>query len=220
MKKLPALCSSLFLSVLLGGCSTTHPVNYQGLASAGQLMANPKDKSGREPFRYVASDTAWPRYNAVILDPVTIYAGPDHQFGDLSENDKATLAAYAQTIFANALKAKFAAAEASPGPDTLRVHVTLTGAETNTPIIGTLSKLAPVGLVLNTVQTARNKQAALSGSVSYAVEVFDSTTNRLLRAYVAKQYPFAQNVLASFGKLDAARAGLRSGSVALVVQLQ
>lgn len=72
---------------------------------------------------------------------------------------------------------------------------------------------------MNTVQTVRDKQGMLSGSVSYAVEIYDSTSDHLLRAYVSKQYPAAANVFESFGKLDAARAGLRKGADDLLVQL-
>ncbi|BAI71766.1 hypothetical protein AZL_011280 [Azospirillum sp. B510] len=82
-----------------------------------------------------------------------------------------------------------------------------------------MSKLVPVGAVVNTVQTVRDKQGMLSGSVSYAVEIHDSMSNRLLRAYVSKQYPWAENVFASFGTLDAARAGIRVGADDLIVQL-
>jgi len=102
----------------------------------------------------------------------------------------------------------------------LRVRATLTGVETSTPVISTLTKIVPIGLVVNSVQSVRDKQAAFTGSVSYAVEVYDSTSGKLLRAYVAKQYPFAENVSASFGTLDASRSGIRSGADELVVQLQ
>jgi uncharacterized protein DUF3313 len=49
------------------------------------------------------------------------------------------------------------------------------------------------------MHSARDKQAIFSGSVSYAVEIYDSASNRLLCAYVAKQYPWAENLFASFG---------------------
>lgn len=207
----------LFLAGGLAGCAS-QPVRYQGLESATQLTTNPQDRAGRVPFVYAASNTDWSRYGAFLLDPVSIYSGPDGQFGDVSDEDKRALARYAQEQFAVALKAKFAAAT-TPGPNTLRVRVTLTGVETNVPILGTVSKLVPAGAVVNTVQTVRDKQAMLSGSVSYAVEIYDSASNRLLRAYVSKQYPWAENVFASFGTLDAARAGIRMGADDLIVQL-
>ncbi|WP_036839894.1 DUF3313 domain-containing protein [Pleomorphomonas oryzae] len=201
----------------LAGCAS-QPVRYQGLASAAQLTANPKDKVGHVPFVYAASNTDWSQYSAFLLDPVLIYSGPDGQFGNVSDEDKRALASYIQEQFAGALKAKFAAAT-TPSANTLRIRVTLTGVEANVPILGTVSKVVPAGAVMNTVQTARDKQGLLSGSVSYAVEIYDSTSNRLLRAYISKQYPWAVNVFASFGPLDAARAGIRMGADDLVLQL-
>jgi hypothetical protein len=55
--------------------------------------------------------------------------------------------------------------------------------------------------------------------VSYAVEIYDSTSNQLLRAYLAKQYPFAENLFASFGTSAASRAGIGNGAKDLAAQL-
>lgn len=217
MRKLSKMSLALLVAGALAGCAT-QPVRYQGLASAAQLAANPQDKGGHIPFAYAASNTDWSRYGAFILDPVLIYAGADGQFRDVSEKDKRELAGYMQEQFAGALKTRFTAAN-TPGPNILRVRVTLTGVETNVPVLGTVSKLVPAGAVMNTVQTVRDKQGMLSGSVSYAVEIYDSPSNSLLRAYVSKQYPAAANVFESFGELDAARAGIRKGADDLLVQL-
>jgi hypothetical protein len=204
-------------SAALAGCATTHPVNYQRLTSASQLAPNPQDKHGHVPFLYSAADNDWHKYNAVIIDPVIVYGGPDQQFGKTSDADKAVLAAYMEQQFAEALKPKFALAKA-PGSTTLRIHLTLTGIETNTPVLASLTKIAPVNLIVNVVQTARDKQAIFTGSVSYGVEIYDSASNQLLRAYVAKQYPFAENLFASFGTSAASRAGIRNGAKDLVAQ--
>jgi Protein of unknown function (DUF3313) len=205
-------------SAALAGCATTHPVNYQRLTSASQLAPNPQDKHGHVPLLYSAADNDWHKYNAVIVDPVIVYSGPDQQFWNTSDADKPVLAAYMQQQFAEALKPKFALVT-EPGPTTLRVHLTLTGLETNTPVLSSLTKILPVNAIINVVQTARDKQAIFSGSVSYAVEIYDSASNQLLRAYVAKQYPFAENLFASFGTSAASRAGIRNGAKDLVAQI-
>jgi hypothetical protein len=44
-------------------------------------------------------------------------------------------------------------------------------------------------------------------------------SNRLLRAYVAKEYPAAENVLASFGSLGASKTGIDKGATALLKEL-
>jgi hypothetical protein len=55
--------------------------------------------------------------------------------------------------------------------------------------------------------------------VNYAVEIYDASTNRLLNAYVEKQYPNAMNVKSTFGSLGAAKTGIGKGADALVAQL-
>ncbi len=51
------------------------------------------------------------------------------------------------------------------------------------------------------------------------MELYDSDANRPLRAYVTKQYPWAENIAASFGTLDAAKAGIHTGAEMLLEQL-
>ena len=201
------------------GCANTQPLDYPGLASAPELAANPRDRSGRVPFLYTAYHVDWGRYTGCILDPVTVYSGPDGQFGNTSDADKAALAKYMQDQFSKALSTR-CMLTARPGPNTLRIHLTLTGVETNTPVLSTLSQVAPAGVLLNGVQTVRGKEGMFEGSVTFAVEIYDSASNRLLRAYVSKQYPFAENVAYSFGTLDASRAGIRRGAEALLAELQ
>jgi hypothetical protein len=219
MSASPQISLLLVLGVgALAGCATTQPVAYQALASASGLAPNP-EKDGHVPFRYSADDSDWSKFTGVILDPVSVYSGPDQQFGNTSETDKRGLADYMQAQFAQALKTSYALVTA-PGPNILRIHVTLTGVEATTRGLSPVTKIVPVGLIINAVQTARDKQGAFTGSVSYAVEIEDSASHRLLRAYVSKQYPAAENIAASFGKLDAAETGIRKGAQALLTQLR
>ena len=203
---------------VLAGCATTHPVAYQGLASSAQLSPNPQ-RGGHVTFLYLADNVDSPSYNSVILEPVANYDGPDHQFGDTSQAEKKLLVEYAQTQFTEVLKSQYAVV-AAPGRNTLRVRVTLTGIETNTPGLAPIMKIFPLGLLINTVDTVQDRQGPLSGSVSFAVEIYDSASNRLLRAYVSKEYPAAENIGASFGALDASKAGIRKGAHSLLKQLR
>ena len=82
-----------------------------------------------------------------------------------------------------------------------------------------VTKFDLAGGPYNVVQSIRGKEGAFSGSVSYAVEIYDASNNRLLSAYVSKQYPNAMNVKASIGGLGAAKAGIRKGAEDLVARL-
>jgi hypothetical protein len=59
----------------------------------------------------------------------------------------------------------------------------------------------------------------MTGSVNYAVEIYDAQSNRLLSAYVTKQYPNAMNIGSSFTTMDASKVGIRKGADALVEQV-
>jgi hypothetical protein len=124
-----------------------------------------------------------------------------------------------QTRFTDRLRSRFTMVR-TRGPNTLRVRLTLTGAVTNTPMLGTLSRFDLAGAVYNGVQAARDGEGTLTGSVIYGVEIFDAATSRLLSAYVTKQYPDAYDIKASVGALAAATAGVDKGADAFMAQLK
>ncbi len=208
----------LALCAALTGCTSVTPVAYSEVASSSYLAPNPSDPSGRILYRY-STTVEWRSYNKVFIEPVVIYRGPDQQFGDMSEADKASLASYMQTRFAAKLGSRFTLAS-HRAPNALRVRLTLTGAAINTPVLGTLSRFDVAGIVYNGVQTARDGEGSLTGSVMYAVEIFDAATSRLLGAFVTKQYPSPYNIKASVGPLAAAEAGIDKGADALIAQLR
>ncbi|MEX3977952.1 DUF3313 domain-containing protein [Paraburkholderia sp. EG287A] len=203
---------------MLSACAGVQPVAYSSLASSSQLKENRDHDAAQTPFRY-AAPVLWSRYSQVIVDPVAVYQGADNQFGDLSDSDKDVLAAYMHKTFADTLSKRFDLAT-QPSPATLRVKLTLTGAEKTTAVIGQAMHFDIAGNLYNGVQAIRGGKGAFSGSVSYAVEVYDSASGRLLRAYVTKQYPNAMNLPAAFGSLSAAETGIDKGADALVEQLR
>lgn len=206
------------VGIALAGCGSADPVPYSGIASSAQLAPNPQDDTGHIPFRY-ATPVDWRSYNRMIIDPIVIYRGPDNQFGDMSEEDKAELAHTMQTAFVEKLKTRFTLA-GDPAPGTLRLRLTLTGASTSTPVLSTVSRIDIGGGLYNGVQAVRGGEGSFTGAVIYAVEIYDASTNRLLNAFVSKQYPGSLNIGATFGSLAAAKTGLEKGADALVAQLK
>ncbi|ATA19199.1 uncharacterized protein DUF3313 [Gibbsiella quercinecans] len=200
----------LSLAILITGCSSNPPVRYTGIDSATKLTANTGDNADRIPYRY-APQVDWQKYNSIIIDPVILYNGADNQFGDMAPAERQQLASYMQKKFAEELRPRFREVSA-PAPGTLRLKLTLTGADTTTQVVGTVTKFDLAGGPYNIVQSIRGGQGMFSGSVNYAVEVYDAATNTLLHAYVAKQYPNAMNVSASVGSLSAAEVGIDKGA--------
>jgi hypothetical protein len=100
------------------------------------------------------------------------------------------------------------------------LHLTLTGAKATTAVLGTVTRIDVAGGLYNTVQAARGREGSMTGSVNYAVEIYDAASNRLLSSYVTKQYPNAMNIGASFTAMDASMVGVRKGADALLAELK
>jgi uncharacterized lipoprotein YmbA len=199
----------------LAGCAGVKPVPYSGLASSPQL--SPDTHNSRVPYRY-DTPVHWRSYRKIMLEPVAVYQGVDNQFGAMSNEDRNALASYMQSTFAQKLSTRFELVN-EPGPGTLQVKLTLTGAKTTKAVLGTVTKFDIGGGLYNSVQAIRGKEGAMNGSVIYSVEIYDALSRQLLSAYITKQYPNAMNVGASFGALKAARVGIDKGADALVEQL-
>ncbi len=161
----------------------------------------------------------WQKYHSVIIEPVSLYNGSDSQFDDMSSSDKQALASYMQQKFRETLQPRLRV-ESTPAADTLRLKLTLTGAGTTPQVVGTVTKFDLAGGPYNIVQSIRGGQGMMSGYVNYAVEVYDATSNQLLLAYVAKQYPNAMNVSATIGSLSAAEVGIDKGAEELAEMLK
>lgn len=208
---------ALVCVLALAGCAGTRPMPYSGIASSPQLRANPDEDSDHAPYTF-SSGADWRQYSSVILEPVGIYAGPDHQFEEVDARDREILARYMQAHFSEALKSRFAITN-QPSLATLRVKATLTGAKPSTRYLSTFLRFDLAGGPYNMVQAVRGGEGAMTGSVSYAVEIHDAASNRLLLAYVAKQYPNAWNLKATLGKLDASKTGIDNAAEDLVARL-
>jgi hypothetical protein len=203
---------------MLAACASADPVSYKDVASASYLRPNPKDETGHIPYLY-AQPVDWRAYSQAVIDPVEIYRGPDNQFGDMAPEDRAELASYMQAEFAKALMTRFTLTN-RVGPNTLRIKLTLTGADTNTPFLATFTRFDIAGGLYNGVQAVRGGEGMMTGSVLYVVELYDGASNRLLEAFVTKQYPGAYNIGAGIGSLAAAKTGLEKGAAALTEHLR
>lgn len=194
----------------LAACSGPAPTAYSGLASTPYLRPAPNDDNGRTPFAYV-TPVAWRQYHRLIIDPVIVYQGADAQFGKIPPQGQAYRARTMQDRFAARLGRDFALVD-RPAPQTLRLTLTLTGARATPPVVGTVTHFDLAGGTYNAVQGLRGKPGMVAGSVSYAVEVRDALSGRLLYAAVNRQYPSAINIGTSFGPLKAAEKGLEKGA--------
>jgi hypothetical protein len=210
-------CLLTLLVLLASGCSSTQPLRYTNLDSSTRLSQTAQERKSRMPYRY-ADRTDRSRYELAYLPAVEVYDGPDAQFEKIGPQDRRLLADYMHQAFEEELAKAFVMTDAAE-PGALRIQLTLTGAKPSKKFLAAASRFDMGGAPYNLVQSIRGKEGAMSGSVMYAVEVYDASSGKLLEAYVSKQYPNAMNVKANIGALSASKVGIQRGAQDLVALL-
>ena len=171
-----------------------------------------QDKKGSESWTYAQPRDVFTKYRTLIVEPTTVYNGPDSQFdGDISPADRAKFAA----ILTDALQSELAKsfpAPAQPQADTLRMKVTLLGAEKTKGGLATATRVTPIGFGLSAVKSALGKGGSLTGSVLVSVELYDAKTNELLLAAVRRRSPDALDIPATLGTEETVKAVAREFS--------
>lgn len=195
--------SGLAIGLALASCASPNPVPYSGLASTDYMRPAGPDGDAHIPYLYETT-VDWRFYREVILDPISLYGGPDGQFGELTQAERISLADYMHQHFSRELSKRFRSTN-QPGPNTLRIKLTLTGASTTTPVLGPLSRFDIAGGLYNGVQSFRGGEGTMTGSVIYAAEIYDASNLHLLKAFIAKQYPNSHNIGATFGVIGRRR---------------
>jgi hypothetical protein len=106
------------------------------------------------------------------------------------------------------------------GPHTLLLQMQLVGIESNVPMLSTVSRIYPAGLVMDIAKQASSSPGTFSGSVTYALMIYDSTSNTLLAAAMNKKYPEALNVESTLSTVRAAEAGIDQGAAVVGKTIQ
>jgi hypothetical protein len=177
-----------------------------GLQSAGRMA---QDKAGSESWTYAQPKSVFTKYRTVIVDPTVVYNGADAQFdGSIDAADRQKFAG----IVTDELRAELAKSFPSPArpqADTLRVRVTLLGAEKTTGGVATATRVTPVGFGLSALKSALGKGGSLTGSLLFAVELYDARSNELLLAAVRRRHPDPLDVPATISTTDTVKAVAR-----------
>ena len=175
------------------------------LPSSAQMT---QDKAGSESWTYAQPASRFLRYRTVIVDPTVVYQGPDAQFEGIDPADRVKYA----DIITNELRqelAKSFPAPAKPQADTLRLRVTVLGAQKTKGGVATATRVTPLGFAFSGLKSALGKSGSFTGSVLYAVELYDAKTNELLLAAVRRRTPDPLDVPATLSTTDTIKAVAR-----------
>jgi hypothetical protein len=167
-----------------------------------------QDKAGTENWTYAQPREVFTKYRTLIVDPTAVYDGPDAQFDGIDTADRYQTASVVTDALREELAKSFPA-PAKPQADTLRLKVTILGATKTKGGIATATRVTPVGFGLSAIKSALGKPGTLTGSVLFAVELYDAKTNQLLLAAVRRRTPDPLDVPATISQEETVKAVAR-----------
>jgi uncharacterized lipoprotein YmbA len=204
MKSNPFPYALALAAALLAGCASNQPQTTAGLNTAQM------EQSQYIPHTlvYRAPDVDVKKYTQFILDPGQVYRGSDARFKGVSDSDREMLAQFLHDEFEKALSAKSMLAS-GPGPNVVRLKLTLADVETTQAALATITGLTPIGMALNLGKSAGGSRGSFMGAATVACEAFDSQSGAFVGSFLTKQSPVAADFSAKFGALDAAKGGIK-----------
>ena len=195
------LCASA-LSLAAPAIAQTKDHAPVALKSASKMA---QDSPGSESWTYAKPRSAFTKYRTVIIEPTQVYNGPDAQFDGIPIADRQRFAdIVTQELRAEVIKTF--PAPAQPQADTLKVRVTLLGARKTRGGLATATRVTPLGFGTSALKSALGKTGSFTGSLLYAVELYDGRTNELMLAAVRRRTPDPLDIPATLSTTDTVKA--------------
>lgn len=176
----------LAAALLVAGCAATRQsreeVKGSGFLRDYSILEAGSDDQAK--LRYVDAGADFSRYQAVLVDSVTLWSGPE--LAKLSPEEKRALVDHGYTALVTALSKSFRIATV-PGTDTLRVRAAITeatGAAIAPDVVATV--IPQVRLISMLVGRGADTSMTV-GEASGEVEVTDSVSGRVVAAGVDRR---------------------------------
>ena len=164
-----------------------------------------QDAPGSESWTYAKPRNDFLKYRKVIIEPTQVYNGPDAQFDGIPYADRQRFA----DIVTQELRAEVVKAFPSPAQaqaDTLKLRVTILGARKTKGGLATATRVTPLGFGTSALKSALGKTGSLTGSLLFAVELYDGRTNELMLAAVRRRTPDPLDIPATLSTTDTVKA--------------
>lgn len=194
--------SAALVSLSVSATAQTRDHAPVALPSANKLA---QDAPGSESWTYVQPRERFLKYRTVMIDPTLVYQGPDAQFDGIEPADRQRYADMITQELRSEM-AKTFPAPASPQADTLRLQVTILGAQKTKGGIATATRVTPLGFASSALKSALGKTGSFTGSMLYSVELYDARTNELLLAAVRRRTPDPLDVPATLSTTETIKA--------------
>ena len=188
------ILGAFFGMLLLAGCANQSPtgestVRVESVKKSGFLEDYSilrKGGEGEASLVYWSQTANFAAYDKVVIDPVTVWLGPNSSLKNVSLKIRQQLANEFHAAIVKELGKDFGIVkELAPG--TMRVRVALTDAKESNPTLDTISTYIPQARMLQTVATMGSDTAGFVGEASAEGEVRDALTGALLAAGVDRR---------------------------------
>lgn len=186
-----AAAFSIIVAVALAGCAgggSQRPPS--GLASSAALQPNAAI-SGSWIYQNPQANLA--RYRAVLLDNVTVYDGPEANFGNATPAERQHYAQLVGQELRRTMGEKIRLVNYT-GPDVIRLHPILIGVRQTVGGVATVTRVIPMGIAINAVRGAAGAGGTMTGGIELAAEFYDSQTNELVAGAVRQISPGAFDI--------------------------
>ncbi len=200
-----ALVPSLLCAALVcAGCASSGVEKVRDLQVASRLEPLPQGASG---YQYIDPKQDFSGYRRVLIEPTVLYGGSDHGFGDTPAAERTALARRIDAHAARILGGGKVTLADAPGPDVLRLRLTLVGMSRSRALLQGVSYVIPVGAALNLAKGASGGSGTFMGAVTLAGEFHDSRNGALLAGFLAARGPGAFDVSVLSSDYAAAEQG-------------
>ncbi len=165
---------------LLFGCATTRKGRKP--ESAGFLTDYDRLEPGtssQAELIWTHPDVDWSQYDAILLDPVTVWASVEEQNRHLSPEDAQLLANAFYEMVSDRVAQEWKLAT-GPGPGVLRVQVAIVRLDSRKLVLDVVSSVVPQARALNTLQSMLTDRVAFTGQAAIEARISDAATGEVL----------------------------------------
>jgi hypothetical protein len=185
-RKTLLLSSIILLVCMLASCATQQSRKTSITTFLGDYsMLTPGGKD-RALFRYVNPQADFSAYNAIVLDPVRLYASGQHEMEKLTPKDRERILNYADAIIREQLSGDYMLVD-EPGPGVMHLRIAITEAENANVTLDTISTIIPIGLAVSGLASLATGEFGFTGSAGIEIDILDSMSGERLAAAVDRR---------------------------------
>ncbi|MGR9087215.1 MAG: DUF3313 domain-containing protein [Gammaproteobacteria bacterium] len=172
--------AALLLS--LGACARTYQARYVETTDfLDDYSILEEDRDNDALLCFWKQDVDWSKYRKVMIEPVAIRKTANSELNRITHLENSWLKEFFEYRVRQVLKKDFKLVN-RPGPDTLRIELAITDAETSTLLLDQFTTLYPSARALSLLKRLALGTESYVGKASIERKITDSSTGELLMA--------------------------------------